>query len=44
MVEPTAKREIAEYFMNNYKMSERNACRLISISLSSKRYKPKPKS
>lgn len=43
MVEPTAKREIADYFINSYKISERSACRLISISLSSKRYKPKPK-
>lgn len=43
MVEPTAKLKIAEYFMNNYQMSERNACRLISISLSSKRYKHKPR-
>ncbi len=43
MVEPTARRMVADYFISSYQMSERRACRLISLSLSSKRYKARHK-
>jgi len=38
VVKPAAKRLIANYFMDTYKMKERQACRLINLALSSKRY------
>ena len=38
MVKPAAKRVIADYFIDTYKMKERQACRLINLAISSKRY------
>ena len=43
MVTPTAKRLIADYFMQTYKMKERKACRLINVAVSSKRYRARGK-
>ena len=43
MVEPTAKRSVADYFISHYQMSERQACRLLSLAISSKRYVRKVK-
>lgn len=43
MVKPAARRMIVNYFKESYQMSERQACRLISLSLNSSRYQAKSK-
>lgn len=38
VVTPAAKRSVADHFISHYKINERQACRLLSLAISSKRY------
>lgn len=40
MVKPHARRASVDYLLNDYKVSERRACRLVKFARSSHRYKP----
>ena len=42
MVKPAARRQVAGYLQEAWKLSERKACRLVQLSRSVNRYKPKP--
>lgn len=40
---PTARREVAVYISNCYRLSEHRACKIVNLSLSTKRYSPRHK-
>ena len=43
MVGPVASRKMVEYVQDRYQVSQRRACRMLSLDRSSMRYRPQPK-